>query len=137
MPTIKELEHHISLLKRLLELEHNRLMSERERADEWQADSARKADIIESLNKQIEKTQSDNTDWSLIREHFNDLLEEEGIPYKHVKDSGKKRIRREANDRARLEDTNIRKYSDNELERELKFPQKFVSRRFVRQPRKK
>lgn len=137
MPTEKELEHKVALLNKLLELEHNRLMSERDRANEMQADSERKAQIIESLKLPPEKTQSVNTDWRLITKHFNDLLEEEGIPYKQVKDAGKKRIRREANDRATIGNINIRKYSDSELGRELKFPRKSTSRKFVRQHKKK
>ncbi len=137
MPTEKELEHKVALLNKLLELEHNRLKSERDRAKEWQADSERKAKTIESLKQLPEKTQSVNTDWLLITKHFNDLLEEEGIPYKHVKDAGKKRIRREANDRATTENINIRKYSDGELGRELKFPRKTTSRKFARQHKKK
>lgn len=137
MPTEKELEHKVALLNKLLELEHNRLMSERDRANEMQADSERKAQIIESLKLPPEKTQSVNTDWRLIIKHFNDLLEEEGIPYKQVKDAGKKRIRREANDRATIGNINIRKYSDSELGRELKFPRKSTSRKFVRQHKKK
>lgn len=137
MPTKKELEHNVALLKKLLELEHNRLKAERDRAKKWQADAEGKAQIIESLKLPLEKTQSVNTDWRLITKHFNDLLEEEGIPYKHIKDAGKKRIRREANDRASIENTDIRKYSDNELGRELKFPKKTIPRRFARQPKKK
>lgn len=137
MPSEKELEHNVALLKKLLELEHNRLMSERERADKWQADAEHKAEIIESLKQPAEEIQNVDTDWQLIKEHFNELIEEEGIPHKHVKAAGKKRIRREANDRAKIEDSNIRKYSDAELGRELKFPQKSMSRRFARQHRKK
>lgn len=137
MPSIKELEHNVALLKKLLELEHERLKSERERANKWQADSVRKDQIIESLKLLSKKTEDDNTDWLLITKHFNDLLEEEGIPYKDVKDTGKKRIRREANTRAMAENIIIRKYSDSELRSRLKFPQKAISRRFARQPKRK
>ena len=137
MPSKKELEHNIALLKKLLELEHSRLVSERDRANQWQADSERKTQIIELLKMSPEKKQSTNNDWFLIKKHFNDLIKEESLPYKHVKDAGKKRIRREANDRATKESMNIRKYSDSELSRELKFPQKSASRKFARQPRKK
>ena len=132
MPTKEELEHNVALLKKLLELEHNRLMSERDRVNEWQADSERKAQTIEALKLQPEKTQSANADWHIITNHFNELLEEENIPHKHVKHAGRKRIRREANDRAVLEDLNIKKYSDDDLDRELKFPQKSMSRSFAR-----
>lgn len=137
MPTNEELEHNIALLKKLLELEHNRLMSERDRANDWQATSERKDQTIEALKLQPEKTQSANADWHIITKHFNDLLKEENIPYKDVKHGGKKRIRREANDRATLENINIKKYSDDDLGRELKFPQKSVSRSFARKPKLK
>lgn len=137
MPSEKELEHNVSLLKKLLELEHERLKAEHERANKWQADCERKDQIIESLRLLSKKTDKDNTDWSLIKKHFNDLLEEESIPQKTVKDTGKKRIRREANDRATAENLLIRKYSDSELRSNLKFPHNTVSRRFVRQHRKK
>lgn len=137
MPTNEELEHTVALLKKMLELEHNRLKSERDRASEWQADAERKTQIIESLKSPPEITQSANGDWQIISKHFDELLEEEDIPYKHVKHGGKKRIRREANDRATLENTNIKKYSDDELGNELKFPQQTMSRRFARQPKQK
>ena len=137
MPSKKELEHNIALLKKLLELEHSRLISERDRANKWQADSERKSQVIEMLKMSPERKQSINNDWILIKKHFNELLEEEGLPYKHIKDAGKKRIRREANDRATIESINIRKYSDIELSRELKFPKKSTSRKFARQPKKK
>ena len=132
MPTKEELEHNVALLKNLLELEHNRLMFERERANEWQTDSEHKAKTIEALKLQSEKTQSANADWHIITKCFNKLLEEEDIPHKDVKHGGKKRIRREANDRAALENININKYSDDDLGRELKFPQKSISRSFAR-----
>ena len=135
MPTKEELEHNVALLKKLLELEHNRLMSERDRANEWQTDSKHKDKTIEELKLQHEKTQSANADWHIITKHFNDLLEEEDIPHKDVKHGGKKRIRREANDRATLENIDIKKYSDDDLGRELKFPQKSMSRSFVRKPK--
>jgi hypothetical protein len=137
MTAKKTLEHKIALLTKLLELEHERLKSERDRANKWQAESERKDQIIESLKLPSEQEQSVNNDWYLIRKHFNDLLDEEGIPYKHVKDSGKKRIRREANDRATIENTDVTKYSDNELGRELKFPQKPMLRRFARELKKR
>ena len=137
MASIKELEHNVALLKKLLELEHERLKSERERANKWQADSARKDQIIESLKLLSKNTGDDNTDWSLITKHFNDLLKEEGIPNKQVKDAGKKRIRREANDRAMAENIIIKKYNDRDLSSRLKFPQKNMSRRFARQPKRK
>lgn len=135
MPTKEELEHNIALLKNLLELEHNRLMFERDRANEWETDSKNKAKIIEELKLQSEKTQSANADWLIITKHFNKLLEEEDIPHKDVKRGGKKRIRREANDRATLENINIKKYSDDDLGRELKFPHKSISRSFSRKPK--
>ena len=137
MPSKKELEHNVALLKKLLELEHSRLVSERDRANKWQADSERKSQIIELLKLSPERKQGINNDWFLIKKHFTDLLEEEGLPYKHVKEAGKKRIRREANDRATIESVNVRKYSDIELSRELKFPEKSISRKFARQPKKK
>ena len=137
MPSMKELEHNNALLKKLLELEHERLKTEHERANKWQAESERKDQIIESLRLLSKKTGRDNTDWSLIKKHFNNLLEEESIPQKTVKDSGKKRIRREANDRATAENLLIRKYSDSELRVNLKFPQNNVSRRFARRHKKK
>ena len=137
MPTKKELEHKVALLKKLLELEHSRLVSERDRANKWQADSESKSQVIELLKLSPERKKSESDHWSIIKKHFNDLLIEEGLPYKHVKDAGKERIRREANDRATIENVNIRKYSDNELSRELKFPQKSVTRKFARQPKKK
>lgn len=137
MPSKKELEHNVALLKKLLELEHSRLVSERDRANKWQADSERKSQVIELLKLSPERKEGLNNDWMLIKKHFNDLLEEEGLPYKHVKEAGKKRIRREANDRATIESVNVRKYSDIELSRELKFPQKSTSRKFARQPKKK
>ena len=137
MPSKKELEHNIALLKKLLELEHSRLIAERDRANKWQSDSERKSQIIELLKLSPERKQSTNNDWVLIKKHFKDLLNEEGVPYKHVKDAGKKRIRREANDRATKERMDIRKYSDDELSRELHFPEKSVPRKFARQPRKK
>ena len=137
MSTKRELEHNVALLKKLLELEHNRLISERDRVNELQADSERKDQIIESLKLSHEEKKSTNSDWHIISKHFNDLLDEENIPHKNVKHSGKKRIRREANDRATLENKNIKKYSDVELGRELKFPQKVVSRSFAREPKKK
>jgi hypothetical protein len=137
MTAKKVLEHKVALLTKLLELEHDRLVSERDRANQWQAESERKDQIIESLKLPSEQDKSIKPDWRLIKKHFNELLEEEGIPYKHVKDSGKKRIRREANDRAAIENTDVCKYSDNELSRELKFPQKPMLRRFARQLKKK
>ena len=135
MPTKEELKHNVALLKNLLELEHNRLMFERDRANEWQTDSKHKAKTIEELKLQHEKTQSANADWHIITKHFNKLLEEEDIPHKDVKRGGKKRIRREANDRATLENINIKKYSDDDLGRELKFPHKSISRSFSRKPK--
>lgn len=134
MPTKEELEHKVALLNKLLELEHARLMSERDRANDWQADSERKEKTIEALKLQPEKTQSDNPDWQIITKHFNDLLDEEDIPNKHVKHGGKKRIRREANNRATLENIDIREYSDDDLVIKLKFPQKPMSRNFARKP---
>ncbi len=135
MPTKEELKHNVALLKNLLELEHNRLMFERDRANDWQTDSKHKAKTIEELKLQHEKTQSANADWHIITKHFNKLLEEEDIPHKDVKRGGKKRIRREANDRATLENINIKKYSDDDLGRELKFPHKSISRSFSRKPK--
>ena len=137
MPSKKELEHNIALLKKLLELEHSRLIAERDRANKWQADSERKSQVIELLKLSPERKQSINNDWSLIEKHFDELLQEEGLPYKQVKEAGKKRIRREANDRAAIESINVRKYSDIELSRRLQFPQSTVSRKFARQPRKR
>ena len=137
MPSKKELEHNIALLKKLLELEHSRLIAERDRANKWQADSERKSQVIELLKLSPERKQSINNDWSLIEKHFNELLQEEGLPYKQVKEAGKKRIRREANDRAAIESINVRKYSDIELSRRLQFPQNTVSRKFARQPKRK
>ena len=132
MATKEELEHKLALQKNLLELEHNRLMFERNRVNELQADSENKDKIIEALKLQLEEAQSANTDWHIITKHFNKLLEEEDIPNKDVKHGGKKRIRREANDRATLENKNIKKYSDDDLGSELKFPQKSISRSFAR-----
>jgi len=137
MPTKEELKHNIALLKKLLEIEHKRLITERDRANKWQADSERKTQIIESMKLLSEKKQSTNTDWHIITKHFNALLKEEDIPYKNIKHAGKKRIRREANKRAILENIFIRKYSDDELGRKLMFPQKSISRSFARKPKKK
>lgn len=137
MTATKELEHKIALLQKLLELEHSRLMTERDRANKWQAEAERKDQIIETLKLTQDSSQGTVSDWHLIKKHFHDLLQEEGIPYKHVKDAGKKRIRREANDRATVESINVRKYSDTELGRELKFPQKPLMRRFARELKKK
>ena len=128
MQTKEGLEHQNALLRKMLELEHERLKSERDRANELQTQT------IELVKLLHEKTQRANADWHIIIKHFNELLEDEDIPNKHVKHGGKKRIRREANDRATLENKNIKKYSDDKLGRELKFPQKSISRSFARQP---
>lgn len=133
----KQLEHQIALLKGLLELEQNRFKAERDKANQWKAESERKDKIIDLLKLMSEKKQNAINDWHLIKKHFHDLIEEEGLPYKHVKDAGKKRIRREANDRAKIEDINVRRYSDKDLSRELQFPEKPMLRRFARQHKKK
>ena len=135
MPTIEELKHKVVLLNNLLKLEHNRLMFERDRANKWQADSEHKERIIEELKLQPEKTQRANADWQIITKHFNKLLKEEDIPHKDVKHGGKKRIRREANDRATLDNKKIKTYSDADLGKELKFPQMSISRSFARNPK--
>ena len=76
MPSKNELEHNIALLKKLLELEHSRLIAERDRANKWQADSERKSHIIELLKLSPERKQSTNNDWVLIKKHYNDMLNE-------------------------------------------------------------
>ncbi|MBW1854655.1 MAG: hypothetical protein JRJ00_08260, partial [Deltaproteobacteria bacterium] len=58
MQTKEKLEHNVALLKNLLGLEHNRLMFERDRANEWETDSKNKAKTIEELKQKKKKTQS-------------------------------------------------------------------------------